>query len=173
MRIGELSRQSGVPATTLRYYEQAGLLPAPGRTVSGYRAYDEEALSRLAFIRAAQSVGLTIAEIRDVVAIRDGGRAPCRHVQELVDRRRAEVRARIVELRRLEADLARVSRAAAALDPADCDPSGICAAIPIEPQPRAAVGGARASRAAAGTSSSGAVAVGPYRAPVAGGGSRG
>ncbi|MFN8629258.1 MAG: heavy metal-responsive transcriptional regulator [Chloroflexota bacterium] len=130
MRIGELSRHSGVPSTTLRYYEQAGLLAPPRRTASGYRAYDEKTLNRLSFIRAAQSVGLTLAEIRDVIAIRDGGRTPCRHVQEIVDRRRTEVRARIAELRELEADLARVSRAAAALDPADCDPSGVCSAIP-------------------------------------------
>lgn len=144
MRIGELSRHSGVPSTTLRYYEQAGLLAPPRRTASGYRAYGEETLNRLAFIRAAQSVGLTLAEIRDVVAIRDGGRAPCRHVQELVERRRAEVRTRIAELRRLEADLVRVSRAAAALDPADCDPSGVCGAIAIEPAPRTTAGRGRA-----------------------------
>jgi len=131
MRIGQLARQTGIPSTTLRYYEQAGLVPPPRRTDSGYRAYDEETLTRLAFIRAAQAVGLTLAQIRDVIAIRDGGRAPCQHVRELVDRRRTEVRARIRELRQLEKDLERVSAMAARLDPADCDPSGICAAIPI------------------------------------------
>jgi DNA-binding transcriptional MerR regulator len=138
MRIGELSRQSGVPRTTLRYYEQAGLIAPPQRTESGYRAYDPEALPRLGFIRAAQAVGLTLAEIREVMAVRDGGRAPCRHVGELVDRRRAEVRARITELRRLEKDLVRVSRAAAALDPAECDPSGICGAFPLQASPTVA-----------------------------------
>jgi DNA-binding transcriptional MerR regulator len=131
IRIGQLARQSGIPSTTLRYYEQAGLVPPPRRTESGYRAYSEETLTRLAFIRAAQAVGLTLAEIRDVIAIRDGGRAPCRHVRDLVDRRRTEVRAKIRELRQLEADLDRVSAMAARLDPAECDPSGICAAIPI------------------------------------------
>lgn len=131
MRIGELARQSGVPPTTLRFYEQAGLVPPPRRTSSGYRAYDADTLTRLAFIRAAQAVGLTLAEIRDVIAIRDGGRAPCRHVRALVDRRRGEVRAKIRELRGLEADLDRVSALAARLDPAECDPSGVCSAIPI------------------------------------------
>ncbi len=139
MRIGELSRRSGVPPTTLRYYEEAGLLPPPRRTAAGYRAYDEGAVGRLAFIRAAQAVGLTLAEIREILTIRDGGRAPCRHVQDIVERRRAEVRARIAELRRLEADLARVARAARALDPAACDPSGICAAIELGTPPVAAV----------------------------------
>ena len=132
MRIGELARQSGIPATTLRYSEQAGLIAPPRRTASGYRAYDPDALPRLAFIHAAQAVGLTLAEIRDVIAVRDGGRAPCRHVRELVDRRRAEVRTKIAELRRLAEDLDRVSKMAAGLDPARCDPSGICQAIPLD-----------------------------------------
>lgn len=140
MRIGELARRSGVPTTTLRYYEQAGLLAPPRRTDSGYRTYDAEAMQRLVFIRAAQAVGLTLAEIREVIAIRDGGRPPCQHVRELVDRRRAEVRARIAELRRLEEDLARVSRAAATLEPAECDPSGICSAIPLKVPPTAIAG---------------------------------
>jgi DNA-binding transcriptional MerR regulator len=131
MRIGELARQSGVPATTLRYYEQAGLIAPPRRGDSGYRAYDPDTLPRLAFIRAAQAVGLSLAEIRQVIGIRDGGRAPCQHVRELVQRRQAEVRSRIHELRALERDLQRLAKVADELDPADCDASGICGVFPI------------------------------------------
>ena len=57
MKIGELARRSGLATTALRYYENAGLLPESRRTASGYRAYDADALPRLAFIRAAQAVG--------------------------------------------------------------------------------------------------------------------
>jgi DNA-binding transcriptional MerR regulator len=130
MRIGELARQSGVPATTLRYYEQLGLLPEPERTASGYRSYAEAAVDRLAFIRSAQAVGLTLAEAREVLGVRDGGEAPCRVVTQMVDRRHAEVRARIAELRVLERDLARLRDRAARLEPRDCDPSGVCHIIP-------------------------------------------
>lgn len=146
MRIGELARQSGVPTTTLRYYEQAGLLQAPSRTRSGYREYDAEALARLAFIRAAQAIGLTLADIREVISIRDGGRAPCHHVWELVERRRMEVRATIAELRRLDQELDRVRVMAARLDPAQCEPGSICGAIPAEVARRRlpAVGSGRA-----------------------------
>src|ERR671915_1678964 len=105
MRIGELARQSGVPATALRYYEKLGLMPEPGRTESGYRMYGEEAVDRLAFIRAAQDVGLTLAEVRQVLGVRDAGEAPCRVVTELIDRRHTEVSARISELRALEREL--------------------------------------------------------------------
>lgn len=132
MRIGDLAEQSGLARTALRYYEKAGLLPAPHRTASGYRAYDRAVLPRLAFIRAAQAVGLSLAEIREVLAIREGGQAPCAHVIELIARHRAEVVARISELQRLEQDLAALAAHGAELDPADCDASGICVVIPIE-----------------------------------------
>lgn len=132
MRIGELARQSGLAATALRYYEKAGLLPEPERTASGYRAYSADVLQRLAFIRAAQAVGLTVGEIREVIGIRERGRAPCAHVLELIDRRRAEVQSRIRELQQLERDLAVVAEQGAGLDPADCDPAGVCKIIPCE-----------------------------------------
>src|SRR5919199_5539807 len=100
MRIGELARQSGLASTALRYYEKAGLLPPPQRTPAGYRPYDASVLHRLVFIRAAQAVGLSLPEIRDVIAIRDGGTAPCSHVVGLIERRPGAVRARIRALQR-------------------------------------------------------------------------
>ena len=135
MRIGELARQSGVPATALRFYEQLGLLPEPGRTESGYRVYGDETLDRLAFIRAAQAVGLTLAEVRQVLGVRDAGEAPCRVVTDLVERRHADVKARIAGLRRLERELAALGARAAKLHPRDCDPSGICHVIPALSSP--------------------------------------
>lgn len=58
MRIGELAGRAGVTAKTLRFYEQAGVLPAPGRTPAGYRDYDEAALDVLRFVRAAKAAGV-------------------------------------------------------------------------------------------------------------------
>jgi MerR family transcriptional regulator, copper efflux regulator len=135
LRIGELAARSGLAATALRYHEQAGLLPAPRRTPAGYRVYDAGALPRLAFIRAAQAVGLTVAEIREVIGIRDGGRAPCAHVLALLERRRAEVQARIRELQQLERELTLLAQHGATVDPARCDPAGICEIIPAEAGP--------------------------------------
>jgi DNA-binding transcriptional MerR regulator len=132
MRIGELARRSGLASTALRYYEKAGVLPPPQRTPAGYRAYDASVLQRLAFIRAAQAVGLSLPEIREVIAIRDGGTAPCSHVVDLLERRRAAVRARIRELQRLEQELTQLAGRGARLDPAECDPAGICRIIPSE-----------------------------------------
>src|SRR6266478_4990505 len=98
MKIAELARRSGAASTALRYYEKAGLLPESRRSSSGYRTYQPDTVPRLAFIRAAQAVGLSLAEIREVIGIRDAGAAPCTHVLELIERHRAEVQARIREL---------------------------------------------------------------------------
>lgn len=130
MRIGELAGQTGIAASAVRYYEQLGLLPTPRRTASGYRSYSDDSVDRLAFIRSAQAVGLTLAEVGQVLGVRDAGEAPCRVVTDLIDRRHAEVRARIVELQALEQELTLLRERAESLEPRDCDPSGICHVIP-------------------------------------------
>ena len=89
MRIGEVAQASGTTAKTLRYYEDVGLLPDPDRSPAGYRDYGPEVLDRLHFIRRGQAAGLTLAQIGQVLAIRDRGQAPCQHVTDLLDTRRA------------------------------------------------------------------------------------
>jgi len=126
MLISELARATGVSAKTLRYYEEIGILDAPERTSSGYRHYPHDAKERLAFIRAAQAVGLTLGEIRSIVAMRDLGQTPCAHVLDLITARAAEVDRRIAELQLLRTDLARLASRARRLDPADCDPRRVC-----------------------------------------------
>lgn len=129
MLIGELSERSHVPTKTLRFYEAAGVLPRPSRTPAGYRDYDDSALDRLAFIRSAQAAGLTLAEIRGVIAIRDGGTAPCSHVVELLDTKAAAVNRQIAELRRLKRELDRLRDDAAAVDPGACEPARVCSVL--------------------------------------------
>ncbi|CCW14878.1 MerR-family transcriptional regulator [Rhodococcus aetherivorans] len=70
MRISQLARRTGVPATTLRFYEDAGLLHAE-RTPAGYRLYDQEAVDRLAFIATAKHLGLTLEEIAELLRVRE------------------------------------------------------------------------------------------------------
>jgi DNA-binding transcriptional MerR regulator len=126
MRIGELAAVSGVTAKTIRYYEDIGVLDPPARTPSGYRQYTPEATNRLAFIRSAQAVGLSLGEIRGIVALRDRGTTPCGHVLDLITARAADLDRRISELRRLRAELGRLEDRAQHLDPADCDPQRVC-----------------------------------------------
>lgn len=130
MLIGDVAQRSGVPAKTLRYYEDIGLL-SPSRTPSGYRDYDVEVLERLAFIRSAQAVGLTLGEIRGIVALRDDGQAPCGHVLELLRERSDAIARTIRELRALQAELKRLVERAHDLDPSECDPRRVCHLIVV------------------------------------------
>ena len=129
MRIGELADRAGISANAIRYYEQVGILPAPARTPSGYRAYDPGVLGRLEFVRAAQALGFTLGEIRQVIAFRDDGTAPCGHVAGLLQQRAAELDRRIAELQQLRGELGRLAERAATLDPKDCPPERVCHVI--------------------------------------------
>jgi MerR family transcriptional regulator, copper efflux regulator len=126
MRIGELAEQAGISTKAIRYYEQLGILTEPARTPSGYRDYDQSALGRLAFVRAGQAVGLTLGELRRIIALRDRGEVPCEHVAGLLQQRSADVEARIAELRQLRRELQRLAEQAQRLDPEQCAPERVC-----------------------------------------------
>jgi len=126
MRIGELAQRSGVPAKTLRYYEDIGLIDPPARTESSYRDYSEAVIERLAFIRSAQAIGLTLGEIRGIVTLRDNGEVPCAHVLELLTARTAEIDRTIRQLRHLRSELCQLVVRSRDLDPTDCDPARVC-----------------------------------------------
>lgn len=130
VRISELAVRAGVTAKAVRYYEQVGVLPPPSRTPSDYREYGEEALERLAFIRAAQAVGLTLAEIRGVIEVRDGGTPPCSHVLALLQRKVDDIEAQITALVGMRQDLLALVARAAGVDPSDCaSDDGVCVVI--------------------------------------------
>ncbi|MET9820470.1 heavy metal-responsive transcriptional regulator [Streptomyces sp. NPDC006349] len=129
MRIGDLATASGLTTKTIRYYEQAGLLPEPPRTAAGYRDYTGEAVNRLAFIRDAQGAGLTLAEICGVLALRDSGQAPCDRVSRLIDQHLDEINRRLVELRKARTALRDLARRAADTDPRSCTEDDICRII--------------------------------------------
>ena len=99
--VSQLAAAVGSSADTLRYYEKVGLLPEPRRTPSGYRQYDDDARDRLAFIRGAQRLGLTLADVRDLLAVRDTGDCPCEPAEQHLTKRLAEVDAEITRLEAL------------------------------------------------------------------------
>lgn len=126
MLIGELADEAGLTARTVRFYERTGLLPEPDRADNGYRVYDEDTVLRLRFIREAQAAGLTLAEIRGIIDIRDAGVAPCTHVEELLAARLVEVRERREQLAAMERELEGLLERGRRLDPADCGDGDIC-----------------------------------------------
>jgi DNA-binding transcriptional MerR regulator len=138
VQIGELARRGGLSVKAIRYYEDIGILPAAARTAGGYRDYDDDVLARLEFVRAAQAVGLTLGEIREVIAFRERGEVPCGHVLDLILHHAQDVDRRVGELTRLRADLERLARRALTLDPANCPESAVCHLLmPPGPTPAA------------------------------------
>ena len=115
-----------IEAKTLRYYEDVGLLPDPDRSPAGYRDYGPEVLDRLHFIRRGQAAGLTLAQIGQVLAIRDRGQAPCQHVTDLLDTRLAVIDRQLAELAQLRTTIAILREHATTGDPATCSPEDVC-----------------------------------------------
>src|SRR5918997_1650743 len=105
LKIGDVSKRSGVGIEGLRFYEKSGLLDKPSRTYSGYRVYGEDVLDRLAFIKQAQALGFSLDEIRQIVDDARKGQSPCDEVREIVRRRMAELDERLRELHRYRKEL--------------------------------------------------------------------
>jgi DNA-binding transcriptional MerR regulator len=106
-RIGEIAQQTGVSVETLRYYEQRRLLNAPPRTEGGFRVYSDDAVQQVRFIQQAQSLGLTLDDVQQLLAGRQRrpNVASCRKVRDLLTRRIQDIDARIKELRELRRTL--------------------------------------------------------------------
>jgi DNA-binding transcriptional MerR regulator len=115
MRIGELGRMTDLSPKTIRYYEDIGLLPEPPRTESGYRDYDDAAAEGLRFIKAAQTVGFTLGEIREILGFRERGQRPCAHVADLMEERVRTLLEHIRGLQRMRAELKELAQKARSL----------------------------------------------------------
>ena len=126
MRRAEVAAATGTTTETLRFYEQAGLLQAAERMPSGYRRYAPDVVERLNFIRRSQAAGLTLAQIRTILVIRDAGAAPCAHVEKLLADRLDEIDRQIAHLRELRATVAALHVGATGVEPDTCTPETIC-----------------------------------------------
>lgn len=106
MQIGQLARLGGVAVDTVRYYERCGLLAAPARRASGYRAYAEADLEQLRFIRRGKALGFSLTEIRELMRLGADPGAGRGDVRELVSRRLAQVDQQLADLVEVRATLA-------------------------------------------------------------------
>lgn len=108
LKIGELAKRLDLNTQTIRYYERVGLLPEPERTESGYRLYREEDERRLEFIKNARNVGLTLGEVKEVLAFHERGEPPCAYVTKTIARRSEEIERQISELTKFKRELDRL-----------------------------------------------------------------
>lgn len=129
MRIGALAERTGVSTKTIRYYESVQLLVEPERTASGYREYGDDAVQRLRFIRDAQASGLSLAEIRSVLELKDVGSTSCDHTRTLLERHLLELDEQIERLQTARAELSALAERARDLDPASCTDPHRCQVI--------------------------------------------
>lgn len=105
MRIGELAAETGLEPSAIRYYESNNIIPQPERTESGYRDYDGTDVELLRFVRRLRSLEFPLDDIREIVALRTNGEAPCSTVREAIARGADDIEKRIEDLKRLQSEL--------------------------------------------------------------------
>ncbi len=123
MKIGEAARRVGLEPSAIRFYESAAVVPAPGRTASGYRDYQEGDVETLRFVHRLRSLGLPLDDVRGILNLSLSGQAPCMPVREAIAREAAAIDDRIADLLRLRNEFARLQEEAADMTdnwPASC-----------------------------------------------------
>ncbi|WP_455384517.1 heavy metal-responsive transcriptional regulator [Acidihalobacter prosperus] len=105
LTIGALARSEGLAAETLRYYERLGLIEPSGRTASNYRLYDTTAVRRLRFIRRAQALGFSLAEIGELLSLHAQPEADMGGVKRLAEHKIADIEEKMADLARMKAGL--------------------------------------------------------------------
>ena len=104
-QIGSVAKESGVPIKTIRYYEELGLLKTSGRTEGGFRLFNSDVFVRLHFIKRAQSLGLSLLEIKEFLDVHDQGNLPCDRIQIKLKNKLSAIEQQIEQLRILKLEL--------------------------------------------------------------------
>ncbi|NJM76748.1 MAG: heavy metal-responsive transcriptional regulator [Acaryochloridaceae cyanobacterium RU_4_10] len=104
-RIGSVAKESGLPIQTIRYYDELGLLKTFGRTEGNYRLFNSDVFGRLRFIKRAQSLGLSLLEIREFLNVHDRGDLPCRYIKVKLEDKLESIERQIQNLQALKQEL--------------------------------------------------------------------
>jgi Hg(II)-responsive transcriptional regulator len=102
LKIGQVSKLSGVSIDTIRFYEKENLLTAPHRRESGYREFGSDTVERLRFIRRAKELGFSLQEINDLLGMKERSDNQCKNVRRHADRKVAEIERKIKDLRKMK-----------------------------------------------------------------------
>ncbi|GGL58598.1 MerR family transcriptional regulator [Wenxinia marina] len=120
LTIGTLAKKTGTKVQTIRYYEQVGLMPEPGRTEGGQRRYGDTELDRLAFIRHARQLGFGLDAIRELLDLSDHPDRPCEEADAIARRQLRQVEQRMARLEALKTELERMIHECSGGRTADC-----------------------------------------------------
>jgi len=118
LKIGEVAGRGGVNLQTIRYYEREKLLPEPPRLASGYRIYPDQTVQRVRFIKRAQEIGFTLAEIRGLLAIRVDADRDSAEVRALAQAKITDIEEKIKTLQRMKTALGRITQRCSGCGPA-------------------------------------------------------
>lgn len=121
LRIGEVAERGGVNLQTIRYYEREKLLPEPPRLASGYRVYPDQTVRRVRFIKRAQEIGFTLAEIRGLLAIRIDADRDSSEVRTLAQAKITDIEKKIQTLQLMKGVLSRITERCSG-----CGPTSEC-----------------------------------------------
>jgi Hg(II)-responsive transcriptional regulator len=132
MNIGQLARQAGVPIDTVRYYERQRLIPEPARSASGYRQYARDDVTRLNFIRRAKTLGFTLEEIGELMAISGHSSRDMSEMKAAAAKKLEVVEERVAELTRMRDALRELIEACPGHGSLDACP--IMAALTVDPR---------------------------------------
>jgi MerR family transcriptional regulator, copper efflux regulator len=97
-QIGVIAKETGISIKTIRYYEELGLIQASTRTEGGFRLFTSDVLFRLRFIKRAQSLGLSLSEIKEFLNVHDQGNLPCKHIKAKLENKLLDIDKQIQEL---------------------------------------------------------------------------
>ena len=138
MNIGEVARESGVPAKLIRYYESIRLVPAPARTASGYRVYTAEDVHTLRFVKQARSLGFSIEQIEQLLALWHDRSRKSAEVKALALEHVAELERKIIDLRAMAATLRSLAASCRGDNRPNCPILNTIARGPAKPPARTA-----------------------------------
>ncbi len=112
VKIGKLAALTGVSASTIRYYEEIGILPPAQRAANGYRLYDDDDIQRVRFVQRARELNFNLSQIQQVLKLREQNRCPCGYVLGQIDTKLADIETRIANLRDLQVELTQLKQLA-------------------------------------------------------------
>ncbi len=130
--IGKVARAVGLTAQGIRFYERSGLIEKAQRTSSGYRIYSPTTLERVRFIKQAQSLGLNLNEIREVLRLKYSGQSPCSCVRELLTQKLMELKKQMAAMETMRREIERCLRGSRNLSRLPHEASAICPLIQIK-----------------------------------------
>lgn len=101
LKIGQLAKETGTNIGTIRYYERRGLIPEPPRRESGYRGFSHKYVERILFIKRAQTLGFTLKEISQLLAMADGV-ADCKDIKKFAEDKVKDIESRILDFKKIK-----------------------------------------------------------------------